>query len=98
MGFHSVLLDETRQNIPIPVQDITETVIQTKDGMQYVIRGYLDIGLSDTLKDLFVNFIGAAVFSVIGGIYVQEREKNSFAAAFIPVVQNPAAEEEVSLK
>lgn len=97
-GFHSVWLDESRQNIPIPVQDITKTVIETKDGAQYVIAGYLDIGLTDTLKDLFVNFIGAAVFSVIGSIYVRQRGKNRFAAAFIPIVQNSSEDEEVSVK
>lgn len=86
-AFHSVTLDETRQNIPVAVQNITRTVIETADGTQYIINGYLDIGLTDTLKDLFVNFIGAAVFSVIGSIYVRQRGKNRFAAAFIPVVE-----------
>lgn len=88
-AFQSVTLDETRRNIPIVVQNITETVIETADGGQYILDGYLDIGLTDTLKDLFVNFIGAAVFSVIGRIYVQQRGKNRFAAAFIPVVEQP---------
>jgi hypothetical protein len=89
-AFHSVTLDETRQNIPVAVQDITRTVIETADGTQYVIGGYLDIGLTDTLKDLFVNFIGAAVFSLLGRIYVRQRGKNSIAAAFIPVVDAAA--------
>lgn len=88
-AFHSVTLDETRQNIPVTVEKITETVIKTADGGQYILNGYLDIGLTDTLKDLFVNFIGAAVFSFIGRIYVQQRGKNRFAAAFIPVVEQP---------
>ena len=86
-AFQSVTLDPTHQNIPIPVQAITRTVIETAGGREYIINGYLDIGLTDTMKDLFVNFIGAAVFSVIGGIYVQQRGKNRFAAAFIPVVE-----------
>lgn len=95
-AFQSVTLDESRQNIPVPVTDITKTVIETKNGGQYIIDGYLDIGLTDTLKDLFVNFIGAAVFSVIGGIYVRQRGKNRFAAAFIPVVQSAAVKKESS--
>lgn len=86
-AFQSVTLDPTQQNIPIPVQAITRTVVETAGGKEYIINGYLDIGLTDTMKDLFVNFIGAAVFSVIGGIYVQQRGKNRFAAAFIPVVE-----------
>ncbi len=93
-AFQSVTLDETRQNIPVAVQDITRTVIETADGTKYVIDGYLDIGLTDTLKDLFVNFIGAAVFSLLGRIYVRQRGKNSIAAAFIPIVSPSAAETE----
>ena len=93
-AFQSVTLDETRQNIPVAVQDITRTVIETADGAKYVIDGYLDIGLTDTLKDLFVNFIGAAVFSLLGRIYVRQRGKNSIAAAFIPIVSPSAAETE----
>ena len=93
-AFQSVTLDETRQNIPVAVQDITRTVIETADGTKYVIEGYLDIGLTDTLKDLFVNFIGAAVFSLLGRIYVRQRGKNSIAAAFIPIVSPSAAETE----
>ncbi|MBR5364606.1 MAG: hypothetical protein IK134_14940 [Oscillospiraceae bacterium] len=97
-AFQSVTLDETRQNNPVAVQNITRTVIETADGTKYVISGYLDIGLTDTLKDLFVNFIGAAVFSLLGRIYVRQRGKNSIAAAFIPVVAvseaQPAADTE----
>ena len=70
------------------------SVIETADGAKYVIDGYLDIGLTDTLKDLFVNFIGAAVFSLLGRIYVRQRGKNSIAAAFIPIVSPSAAETE----
>ena len=44
----------------------------------------LDIGLLDTMKDLFVNFIGAVVFSVIGYFYVKGRGKGTFASRFIP--------------
>ncbi len=37
--------------------------------------GYLDIGLHDTMKDLFVNFVGAVIFSVIGALYIMGRVK-----------------------
>lgn len=93
-GFHSVLLDETRRNVPVAVTGVLRTVIETTDGRQFIINGFLDTGLTDTVKDLFVNFIGAAVFSVIGGIYVRQRGKNRFAAAFIPVVQSVPAEKD----
>ncbi|MDR1588887.1 MAG: hypothetical protein LBS51_01700 [Oscillospiraceae bacterium] len=38
-----------------------------------VLGGYVDIGLYDTMKDLIVNFIGAAVFSAIGYFYIKRR-------------------------
>lgn len=46
--------------------------------------GYLDIGIHDTMKDLFVNFIGAVVFSVIGMVYIMGRGTGKFAPRFIP--------------
>lgn len=46
--------------------------------------GYLDIGLHDTMKDLFVNFVGAVIFSVIGALYIMGRGKGWFAKKFIP--------------
>ena len=50
------------------------------------LGGYLDIGLLDTMKDLFVNFIGAFVFSIIGYFYVKNRGRGRFARRFIPKV------------
>lgn len=58
-GFSSVLLDPTKSNIPVPVQDITEVLINGRD---LGLGGYLDIGLIDTMNDLFVNFVGAVLF------------------------------------
>jgi len=40
-------------------------------------RGYLDTGLIDTMNDLFVNFIGAVVYSVIGYFYVKSRTNSN---------------------
>ena len=53
------------------------------NGQALGLGGYLDIGLVDTMEDLFVNFIGAAVFSVIGFFYVRSRGKG-VAGRFIP--------------
>ena len=91
--FQSVMLDETQRNIPIAVKDIRRTTIEAADST-YIIDGYLDIGLTDTMKDLFVNFIGAAVFSSIGFVYVKRRGKHALAAAFIPVVEPPTEDTE----
>ncbi|MDR1299891.1 MAG: hypothetical protein LBJ84_06565 [Oscillospiraceae bacterium] len=38
-----------------------------------VIGDYIDIGLYDTMKDLLVNFLGAAVFSALGYLYIARR-------------------------
>lgn len=66
------------------------------NGMDFGIDGYLDIGLFDTMKDLLVNFVGAAVFSIIGFIYVKSRGKNKLAKHFIPTVVAPGDAKEKS--
>ena len=39
------------------------------------------------MKDLFVNLIGAVVFSIIGFFYVKSRGKGKVASQFIPKVK-----------
>ncbi|MCI8651778.1 MAG: hypothetical protein HFF05_04975 [Oscillospiraceae bacterium] len=84
----SVNLDPSGGNIPTMIRDIADVIIVHSDGTQQTLGlgGYLDIGLLDTMKDLFVNFIGAVVFSVIGYFYVKQRGKGRFARRFIPQV------------
>lgn len=65
--------------------DIQKSVIYTADGQIIEVAGYLDVGLADTMEDLFVNFIGATIFSVIGYFYVKHRGKGVIAGQFIPV-------------
>jgi len=72
-GFQSVTLDPTNSQIPIAVKDIQRTIIETARGDVVIDGGYLDIGILDTMKDLFVNFIGAVVFSMFGYFYVKHR-------------------------
>lgn len=74
-SFQSVTLDPTGQQQVIPVTDITSTTIHTANGDITVKGGYLDIGILDTMKDLFVNFIGAVVFCIMGFVYCVEEEK-----------------------
>ena len=63
----SVTLDPARMGTPIPVKEITDTVIHTASGETWTVEGgYLDIGILDTMKDLLVNLVGAVVFSLIG--------------------------------
>ena len=82
----SVMLDPTGGNTPVAIHNITDVIVVTADGTQHPLGlgGYMDIGILDTMKDLFVNFIGAVVFSFIGYFYVKNRGKGSFARRFIP--------------
>ncbi|MBQ9299359.1 MAG: hypothetical protein IJ214_02495 [Clostridia bacterium] len=88
-SFSSVMLDATKSNIPVRVEDIAGVIIVHGDGTQETlpVPGYLDIGLHDTMKDLLVNLIGAVVFSVIGYFYVKHKGRNRFASRFIPRVE-----------
>ncbi len=80
----SVMLDPTNSNIPITIDGITSVAVNGRD---LGFNGYLDIGLYDTMEDLFVNFIGATVFSVIGYFYLKHRGEGKFAKAFIPTIK-----------
>ena len=89
----SVMLDPTNSNTPITIDGIHSVAVNGKD---LGFDGYLDIGLYDTMEDLFVNFIGAVTFSVIGYFYIKHRGKGKLARAFIPTLseqeeQDPAA-------
>ena len=83
-AINSVKLNPIGANVPIHV-DVQSVVI---NGEQWNLGGYLDIGIIDTMKDLIVNFIGAVVFSVIGILYLKNRERGKLAASLIPQVRN----------
>ena len=84
----SVMLDPTNSNIPVTIDDITSVAVNGRD---LGFDGYLDIGLYDTMADLFVNFIGAVVFSTIGYFYVKHRGRGKIARAFIPTITGEAS-------
>ena len=86
----SIMLDPTGGNHPVVLHNITDVIVVQADGTQTALGqgGYLDIGLLDTMEDLFVNFIGALTFSIIGYFYVRSRGKGKFAKRFIPVAKN----------
>ena len=77
----TVMLDPNGETNVVHIDDIDEVIV---NGQELGLGGYLDIGLKDTMKDLFVNFIGAVVFSIIGYFYVKRRGKGKFARKFIP--------------
>ena len=85
----SVMLDPTNKNIPVTISGIESVVV---NGQELGLGGYLDIGLYDTMEDLFVNFIGAVVFSVIGYFYIKRRGKGRIARAFIPTITDAPEE------
>lgn len=87
----STALDPTLSNHAVVISGITDVIV---NGEPLGIGGYLDIGLIDTMKDLFVNFIGAVVFSVIGYFHVKSRGGSKFAGRFIPVVLDDERKED----
>ena len=85
----SVMLDPTNSNIPVTIDGITSVAV---NGQDLGFDGYLDIGLYDTMKDLFVNFVGAVVFSTIGYFYIKHRGQGKLVKAFIPTITEKESE------
>ena len=90
-------LDPNRET-PLVIGNITQTTIEgTVKGSpaEVTVDGYLDIGLNDTMGDLFVNFLGAIVFSFIAALYIKDPKEGGgqVAEAFIP---HMLTEEELS--
>ena len=85
----SVKINPDGKNVPVIINDIESVII---NGEKLPVNGYLDIGLIDTMKDLFVNFIGAVVFSFIGYFYVKSRGENKTATRFIPTPKEESAD------
>ena len=81
-NLYTVALDTTRTNKVAAVKGIQDVVI---NGESLGLGGYLDIGIIDTMKDLFVNFVGAVVFSVTGFFYARSKgKKKTPAQNFVP--------------
>lgn len=82
----TVTLDPLQDNNVVNFYDIDHTIIYDKDGKEIAtIQKYLDLGINDTMKDLFVNFLGAMAFSIFGYLYLIDQKKYSFAKNFIPI-------------
>lgn len=90
----TVMLDPNGGTKAVVVSGIQDTILVLEDGTQRSLGlgGYLDVGIIDTMKDLFVNFIGAVVFSTVGYFYVKSRGKGKFARRFIPQVMDKERE------
>ena len=87
---HTVLLDESMMNKVVSITGITETAV---NGQALGVGGYIDIGLIDTMKDLFVNLLGAFVFSIIGFFYIKGRGNGKIAKRFMPTLKGRSASE-----
>lgn len=86
----SVALDATNSNTPIVIRNINDVAV---NGQSLGLGGYLDIGLYDTMEDLFVNFIGAVVFSLFGYFYVKHEGRGKLVSSLVPRVAKGEDEE-----
>ena len=77
---NSRLLDPLLFGSNKSISNIQEVII---NGQSLELGGYLDIGLIDTMEDMFVNLIGAVVFSIFGYFYAKQRN-NKTIENFIP--------------
>ena len=81
-AIHSVTLDPTNSNKVVTIHNIQDVAV---NGSSLGLDGYLDIGIIDTMKDLFVNFLGAVVFSLTGFFYARSKgKKKTPAQNFVP--------------
>ena len=84
----SVELNEENKNDPVVIDNITKTEIYSDNNQITTIEnGYLDLGIIDTMKDLIVNFIGALIFSILGFLYIKDRDEYKFIERFVPVMK-----------
>lgn len=78
-SIHSAGVDEILP--PFGENDIHEVTV---NGEVISDQGYIDIGLIDTMEDLFVNFVGATTFSLFSYFYARNKERFTFLQNFIP--------------
>lgn len=79
----------------LEIYHLDDVILICDDGTQVrlMIGGYLDLGLHDTMMDMLVNFVGAAIFSLLGYFYVKTDSKGRFACKFIPRVNDSSTHE-----
>ncbi len=101
----TVDLHPAKKNIPVVIEGIENVILygkeMTVDGVilsekALDLKGYLDIGLVDTMTDLFVNFIGAVIFSIIGFFYCRSHGERPFAQRFIPRLRGSSEQDDYS--
>ncbi len=85
---NTVLLNPNGRNIAVSIP--IESVVVNGEAWP----AYIDIGIIDTMKDLFVNFIGAVVFSFLGIFYLKGRKREKFNEKFLLTKIGPEEEGE----
>ena len=81
----SVMLDPDGGNVPTAIQGITDVIVVTAGGREIPLGlgGYLDIGILDTMKDLFVN-LSARWSSPSSAISMSSPGARAASPAFYP--------------
>ena len=82
----SVKINPENKNESIIIDSIDEVIIYSNEYQNTTIieGGYLELGLIDTMKDLFVNFLGAITFSIFGYLYIKDRDGYQLVPQFLP--------------
>lgn len=80
-SFRSFYLAGSHNDIKI-VEDITQTIIYYGDGQQIITDGFLDIGLYDTLYDMFVCLVGTIIYFVV--LLIDKKQKGNIEKLIIP--------------
>ena len=82
---NSIITNYRYIDVPVKLYNIDHTILYNKYGKEiyYIKDGYLDIGLSDTISDLFSNLVGAFLFTTLSYLYFNDRKKYSLVGRFI---------------
>jgi hypothetical protein len=63
-GFNSYVLGSLDERIVGQSGTITETIIHGSNGT-FVVQGYIDTGILDTMEDMIFETLGAVVYTVV---------------------------------
>ena len=76
-GFNTMSLDND-DVVVSRIRGIDRTEIYVSDSVIVLDGGYLDIGLIDTMEDLFMNVVSAFIVALCGSFYIVGRKGFSF--------------------
>ncbi len=75
---HTVSLGSSQGDKVLKIRNIAQTKIYASDGRELAgFDGYLDVGLYDTMSDLFVGLVGAIIFGIVEYLYLSDPKKYS---------------------